>query len=260
MELQAPPRWACVDFISDLHLQASEPKTFAAWQGYLQQTTADALFILGDLFDVWIGDDVLTLPDRFEQRCANALRAVAQRLNLYILCGNRDFLMGPALMSACGATLLQEPCVLPFAGQRWLLAHGDAQCLADTDYMAFRAMARSTQWQHDFLALPLPERLALGQSMRAQSEARKRTQTEYADLDTNAVVQLLDANEATHMVHGHTHRPAKHRLPNGCERLVLSDWDLHAAVPRSEVLRLRGTTAQNPPGYTLERIPPSMAC
>ncbi len=260
MELEAPPRWACIDFISDLHLQASEPKTFGAWQTYLQDTKADALFILGDLFDVWVGDDVLTLPHRLEQQCADTLQAAAQRMDVYLLCGNRDFLMGPALMAACNATLLQEPCVLAFAGQRWLLAHGDAQCLADTDYMAFRAMARSAQWQRDFLAKPLPDRLALGQSMRAQSEARKRTQTEYADLDTDAVVQLLEAHQATHMVHGHTHRPAKHHLPNGCERLVLSDWDLHATVPRAEVLRLRTTTSGTTMGYTLERIPPSMAC
>ncbi len=259
MELQAPARWTCVDFISDLHLQACDTQTFAAWQAYLQHTVADVVFILGDLFEVWVGDDVLTLDNGFEQQCANALRAAAQRLDLYILCGNRDFLMGPALMSACGATLMQEPCALEFAGQRWLLAHGDAQCLADTDYMAFRAVVRGDTWQQDFLSQSLPQRLELGRSLRAQSEARKRTQTEYADLDGDAVLALLTDHQATHMVHGHTHKPARHRLSDGRERLVLSDWDLQAHPPRAEVLRLRRTMADTVPSYTLERIPPSMA-
>ena len=259
MELQAPPRWACVDFISDLHLQASDSQTFTAWQSYLQHTIADAVFILGDLFDVWVGDDVLSLANSFEQQCANALRAAAQRLDIFILCGNRDFLMGSALMSACGATLMQEPCVLAFAGQRWLLVHGDAQCLADTDYMAFRALVRSDKWQQEFLSQTLPQRLDIGRSLRAQSEAHKRTQTEYADVDFGAANALLDSHQATHMVHGHTHKPAKHALLDGRERLVLSDWDVAATPPRAEVLRLRNTSGGTTPSYSLERIPPTMA-
>ncbi len=259
MELLAPPRWTCVDFISDLHLQASDPQTFVAWRSYLQHTAADAVFILGDLFDVWVGDDVLSLTNSFERQCADALRAAARRLDVYILCGNRDFLMGPALMEACGATLMQDPCVLAFAGQRWLLTHGDALCLADTDYMAFRAMARSEKWQQDFMSQALPIRMELGRSMRAQSEAHKRTQTQYADVDFDAADALLDSHQATHMVHGHTHKPAKHTLSGGRERLVLSDWDLHGHLPRAEVLRLRQTRLDTMPSYTLERIPPSMA-
>jgi UDP-2,3-diacylglucosamine hydrolase len=259
MELLAPPRWACVDFISDLHLQASDPQTFAAWSRYLQQTPADALFILGDLFDVWIGDDVLSLTDGFEQQCVRTLHAAAQRLDLYILYGNRDFLMGPALMAAVGCTQLPDPSVLSFAGQRWLLSHGDALCLADTDYMQFRAMARSEKWQTDFLGQALPTRLELGRAMRAQSEAHKRSHPKYVDLDLAATTALMESHAATHMVHGHTHRPARHPLPNGRERLVLSDWDLAAQPPRAEVLRLRRTHTGDTPNYTLERIPPSMA-
>lgn len=261
MELIAPSRWATVDFISDIHLQASESLTFQAWRDYLLHTTADAVFILGDLFEVWVGDDILMSPEGgFEQQCADVLRAASGRMDVYILCGNRDFLMGSALMAACGCTLLQEPFILSFANVRWLLVHGDAQCLDDTDYMQFRAQVRNPEWQRDFLAKPLAERMAIARGIRTQSEARKRGDAVYADVDLAAANTLLDAAQARHMVHGHTHRPAKHDLGAGRERLVLSDWDLSAQPSRAEVVRLRLSndkkTAQH---FTLERIPPSMA-
>ena len=260
MELIAPPRWTCVDFISDLHLQASDALTFQAWSDYLLHTTADVIFILGDLFEVWVGDDVLSLESSFERQCADVLRTAAARRDVYILCGNRDFLMGAALMSACGCTLLEDPSVLSFANQRWLLTHGDAWCLDDTDYMLFRAKVRGTAWQRDFLGKPLAERMALVRGMRAESEAHKRDDTVYADVDFQAANDVLNTMHADHMVHGHTHRPAKHALGAGRERLVLSDWDLRAQPPRAEVLRLRLSSG---PGaaesFTVERIPPSMA-
>ncbi|MFZ3126473.1 MAG: UDP-2,3-diacylglucosamine diphosphatase [Rhodoferax sp.] len=257
MELQAPSRWRCIDIISDLHLQEADSQTFVAWRHYLEHTAADAVFILGDLFEVWVGDDVLAQPAGFEQRCVEVLRSVARRLDLHIMHGNRDFLMGPALMQACSATLLDDPTVLAFAGQRWLLTHGDALCLDDTDYQQFRAVVRSAPWQRDFLAKPLPERLALARGMRAQSEALKQSDTVYADVDSAAANTLLQASAADHMIHGHTHRPGKHPLVGGRERLVLSDWDLHAHPPRAEVLRLRsGATGH---ASTLERLPPAMA-
>jgi UDP-2,3-diacylglucosamine hydrolase len=260
MELIAPSRWACVDFISDLHLQADEPLTFQAWSDYLLHTVADAVFILGDLFEVWVGDDVLSLEGGFEQKCADVLCAVASRADVYIMHGNRDFLMGAASMTTCGATLLEDPCVLSFADQRWLLTHGDALCLDDIHYMQFRAQVRTEQWQHDFLAKPLAERITLARNIRAQSEALKRSHTAYADVDADATNTLLTTSHAQHMVHGHTHRPAKHALAEGRERLVLSDWDLGAQPTRAEVLRLRllpePATVQC---CTVERIPPSMA-
>ncbi len=260
MELLAPSRWACVDFISDIHLQASDALTFQAWREYLLHTTADAVLILGDLFEVWVGDDVLSLHGGFEQQCADVLRSAAAARDVYILHGNRDFLMGSALMAACGCTLLQEPCVLAFAGQRWLLVHGDAQCLGDTDYMQFRAQVRSPEWQRDFLAKPLTERIAIARSIRTQSEARKSNDTVYADVDFGAANELLNTADARYMVHGHTHRPAKHGLDAGRERLVLSDWDLCAQLPRAEVLRLRLAAAKGAvDSFTIERMPPSMA-
>ena len=260
MELVAPSRWTCVDFISDLHLQASDPLTFHTWRDYLLNTAADAVFILGDLFEVWVGDDVLSQDGGFERQCADVLRTAAARTDVYIMHGNRDFLMGPALMAACGCTLLEEPSVLSFAGQRWLLAHGDAQCLDDTDYMQFRAQVRSHEWQRDFLARSLTERIALARGIRAQSEARKSSDRVYDDVDFQAANNLLDSAEARYMVHGHTHRPAKHALEADRERLVLSDWDLCAQPPRAEVLRLRLAAAKGSvEASTIERIPPSMA-
>jgi UDP-2,3-diacylglucosamine hydrolase len=264
MELIAPPRWTCVDFISDLHLQASDALTFAAWRHYLQYTAADAVFILGDLFEVWVGDDVLSLVAGFERQCADVLREAAARMDVYIMHGNRDFLMGHALMAASGCTLLEDPSVLVFANQRWLMIHGDAQCLDDTDYLQFRANVRSPTWQRDFLAKPLTERVALARHIRAQSEARKRSDGIYADVDSQAANDLMTSANAQYMLHGHTHRPAKHALAGDRERLVLSDWDLCAQTPRAEVLRLRltspmPTAKENARLFTIERIPPSMA-
>src|SRR5512133_3271221 len=143
--LQAPAYWRHLDFISDLHLQASESATFNAWQHFMQTTQSDAVFILGDLFEVWVGDDVLATSG-FEARCAQVLKAASQRLSIFLLHGNRDFLLGSAFAQAGGLTLLHDPSVLCFAGQRWLLSHGDALCLADTDYLQFRALVRSPAW------------------------------------------------------------------------------------------------------------------
>ena len=243
-ELATPPSWRTVDFISDLHLDADEPATFSVWQHYLQHTPADAVFILGDLFEVWVGDDAVsadfhTHPQTsFENRCASVLAQAGSRLALFFMHGNRDFLVGPALMDACHATLLGDPTVLSFAGQRWLLSHGDALCLDDLDYMAFRRQVRSPGWQRAFLARPLAERLGLAREMRRQSEARKRSGLDYGDVDRDAARQWLQAAQAPTLIHGHTHKPALHDLGNGLSRVVLSDWDAQASVPRAEVLRL----------------------
>jgi UDP-2,3-diacylglucosamine hydrolase len=243
-ELHAPPSWRTVDFISDLHLNADEPATFSAWQHYLQNTPADAVFILGDLFEVWAGDDVISADppqgqaDGFEYRCSCALREAASRLALFFMHGNRDFLVGQALMAFCHATLLDDPTVLGFAGQRWLLSHGDALCLDDVDYMRFRQLVRGSAWQDAFLAKPLAERQAIARELRRQSEALKQSVTGYADVDAAAARQWLTAASARTLIHGHTHKPAVHDLGNGFSRVVLSDWDVLARPPRADLLRL----------------------
>lgn len=260
--LQAPAHWRHIDFISDLHLQISEPATFNAWQDFMQSTQADAVFILGDLFEVWIGDDVLTQaatgpdqPPAFEARCAQVLLATSQRLAVFFLHGNRDFLLGPAFAKACGMTLLNDPTVLDFAGERWLLSHGDALCLDDTDYMQFRAQVRSPVWQQDFLAQPLVQRQEIARALRAKSESRKRSAANYVDLDETASCDWLHTGRAITLIHGHTHKPADHNLPHGLRRITLSDWDGAATPPRAEVLRLSAPSPQQGgKGCTVERL------
>jgi UDP-2,3-diacylglucosamine hydrolase len=239
MELQAPSHWQCVEFISDLHLQAADRPTFAAWTDYMQSTQADALFILGDLFEVWVGDDAAQVAGSFEAECVAVLRHTGARLPLFIMQGNRDFLMGPALMQACHASALPDPTLLAFADQRWVLCHGDALCLDDVDYQAFRQQVRSAAWQNSFLAKPLAERQAIALGIRQASAARKQDATVYADVDSTAALALLSSYRAQHLLHGHTHQPAQHRLAPDALRTVLSDWDVKACPPRAEVLRIR---------------------
>jgi UDP-2,3-diacylglucosamine hydrolase len=238
-EWSAPTHWKAIDFISDLHLDARSGATFDAWQDFLARTSADAVVMLGDLFEVWVGDDaVRDSAERFEARCADVLASAARRRPLFFMQGNRDFLVGPEFLDAVGVTALPDPTVLTFASTRWLLSHGDALCLDDTDYQAFRAEVRGTDWQSAFLARPLAERRAVARGIRSQSEARKRTVESWADVDGPAAVAWLEASGATTLIHGHTHQPAEHALPGGHRRVVLTDWDCAANPPRGESLRL----------------------
>lgn len=243
----APTHWQVVDFIADLHLQASGLATFAAWQHYMAHTPADALFILGDLFEVWVGDDITDAAESpegaFALRCQQILQATTQRLPVYFIHGNRDFLVGPAFAQSCGMTLLNDPTVLDFDSQRWLLSHGDALCLGDVDYQRFRRQVRSESWQSEFLAKPLSERQAIAKGLRAQSESLKAKGASYADADTTMTRQWLQNTQTTTLIHGHTHHPAEHKLGHSSSgtalrRLVLSDWDADAQPARLEVLRL----------------------
>jgi UDP-2,3-diacylglucosamine hydrolase len=231
-----------VDFISDLHLQAAEPQTFAAWKSYLENTKADAVFILGDLFEVWVGDDAVAdaAPGQtsFLNECAGVLKQTTERLSLYFMRGNRDFLVGQSFCASSDVALLADPCVLEFGAERWVLSHGDALCLADADYQQFRKIVRSAEWQANFLAKPLYERHGIARGLREQSQAKNIAVTTYADADEGATLALLAAARATQLVHGHTHRPASHTLPGGFQRHVLSDWDLAATPARAQVFRL----------------------
>jgi UDP-2,3-diacylglucosamine hydrolase len=238
-ELTAPPAWQSVEFISDLHLQADEPQTFDAWRRYMATSRADALFILGDLFEVWVGDEVIDEPG-FAADCAAVMQAASQRMPIFVMHGNRDFLMGDGLMRTCGATLLDDPTVLTFGGARWLLTHGDALCISDTNYMRFRAQVRETAYQHAFLAKPLEERLAIGRAMRAESEALKGggARPDYGTVDDELAARWLEAADARTMIHGHTHRPREHDMGRGLTRIVLADWEPTATPARCEVLRV----------------------
>jgi UDP-2,3-diacylglucosamine hydrolase len=243
-ELVAPAAWHSVDLLSDLHLQAGEPATLEAWRGYLETTPADALFILGDLFEVWVGDDAAALPG-FEAQCAELLRRASARRPVFFMHGNRDFLIGPDFAARCGLTLLDDPTVLALHGERWLLSHGDLLCLDDTDYLRFRAQVRTPAWQQAFLSRPLEERRALARTMRTQSEMHKSLPDRvWADADADMSRDWLQRAGAHTLVHGHTHRPAEHSLGDGLRRIVLSDWDAAAHPPRAQVLCLSASGAR----------------
>jgi UDP-2,3-diacylglucosamine hydrolase len=236
-EMTAPRHWRAIDFISDLHLGPALPKTFDAWAGHLRHTRADAVFILGDLFEAWVGDDARTLP--FEHQCVEVLADACSRRHVAFMVGNRDFLLGAAMLKDCGVMGLPDPSVLTAWDQRVLLAHGDALCLDDTAYQAFRAEVRSAAWQRTFLAKPLAERLRIAAEIRRHSESRRQFDGDTAaDIDVGTTVRWMHAMGTAEMVHGHTHRPGSAPLAPGFKRHVLSDWDLDGAAPRAEVLRL----------------------
>ena len=236
-ELTALAHWRAIDLIADLHLKPDAPGVFAAWRDYLARTRADALFILGDLFEVWIGDDAAQ-PGSFEADCIAALHAASNRLNLYFMPGNRDFLVGPAGLAAAGMQPLADPTALHFGAAIYLLTHGDLLCTGDIAYQRERAQVRTPEWMRNMLARPLAERQAVARQMRAQSQAHQAAQTHYADVDPAAVLDWLNAAGAATLIHGHTHRPGDHALDAGRWRRVLSDWRITATERHAEILRL----------------------
>ena len=151
--------------------------------------------------------------------------------------GNRDLLMGTDLADRCSATLLADPTQLDFNGTSYLLTHGDALCTDDAAYMRFRELVRAPEWQAEFLAKPLAERKTIARQIRAQSQAQHGLVTSYADVNEVLALDWLNTHGCDVMIHGHTHKPATHKLGSG-ERHVLSDWDANASPKRLEVLRL----------------------
>jgi UDP-2,3-diacylglucosamine hydrolase len=244
-ELVAPDHWRSIELLSDVHLRPEEPRTFAAWQQAITHSQADALFMLGDLFEVWVGDDALdpaagddsALGD-FERRCAEVIRSVAAQRPVYFMHGNRDFLVGQHALAASGMTLLADPTVLTFADQRWLLSHGDALCLDDVAYQQFRKQVHDPVWRAASLRHPLAVRRQMGRQIRQASEQRKDQGLGYADVDAEAARAWLRAARSTTLIHGHTHLPAEHDLGDGLQRIVMSDWEAEAQPPRLELLRL----------------------
>lgn len=237
-EFDAPSDWHAIDFLSDLHLSPALPRTFDAWARHLRETQADAVFMLGDLFEVWVGDDARDLA--FEQACVEVLADAARRRLIGFMAGNRDFLVGAEMLRASRLVGLPDPTLLRAWGRRVLLSHGDALCLDDTDYQAFRRLVRGADWQREFLARPLAERQQLAAEMRHQSTSRRRFDgRDDADVDPATALAWLREADASVLVHGHTHRPGSERLAPGFERHVLSDWDLDDAErPRAELMRL----------------------
>lgn len=217
-----------IHLISDLHLHADE-----AWLGELLTRCLndwagqiDALYILGDLFEYWVGDDD---DDAFNEQMLAAMRAFSQRTPLLVMHGNRDFLLGNGFCQRSGAQLLTDPHTLPYQGHNLLLSHGDALCTDDIPYQQFRQMVRQDEWQQAFLQKPLAERHAIARQIRAQSQNRKQSDgmSDISDVNQQAVEALLAANPGHILIHGHTHRPAHHSflLDNEPrERHVIADW------------------------------------
>jgi UDP-2,3-diacylglucosamine hydrolase len=225
-------------FISDLHLAPQATGVTRIFLDFLagRARAAEHLFILGDLFDVWPGDEALDQSadpeDAFNVEIADALRACADAgTKLSLLHGNRDFLLGETFAAHCGARLRFEPYVLSLPTWQFVLAHGDALCTDDTDYQQFRQQVRDPAWRSAFLAKPLSERKAIAAAFRQQSEEAKQEKRQYApslmDLNTGATEDFLRDHGYATFIHGHTHRPAvHHHIVDGIhvERWVMADW------------------------------------
>jgi UDP-2,3-diacylglucosamine hydrolase len=220
-------------FISDLHLQESHPRTAEAFFRFLAEHAAHAqqLYLLGDIFEYWAGDDDLDAP--FNARVVQALRQLSDDgVAVFWMAGNRDFLAGAAFARTAGLTLLAEPHVALLGGHRIALVHGDAECTLDTKYMEFRGMVRESAWQAQFLALPLAQRKQIIAGLREGSrEAHTAKRYEIMDVTPAAIEAVFAATGASLLIHGHTHRPALHRHGDK-SRYVLPDWELDGETAR----------------------------
>ena len=237
-EWVAPASLSCIEIISDLHLAPQTLQTLAVWARYMEQTRAGAVFILGDLFESWVGDDARF--SEFEAGCVDVLIRASSRSTLAFMVGNRDFLVGKQMLEACHMQALLDPTVLVAFGQRYLLTHGDALCLGDTEYQQFRTLVRNPQWQSQLLARPLEERRQLARELRAGSMERQagRLGDAWVDIDASMALGWLDRANSRILIHGHTHRPGTDAPAPGYLRHVLSDWSFDDAARRAEVLRL----------------------
>ena len=215
-------------FVSDLHLDEARQGIVAQFERFLEKVApgADALFILGDLFEYWVGDDGLALP--LPARVAASLKAAAARLPVHFMHGNRDFLVAERFARETGVTLIADPTEIDLYGSRALLMHGDTLCTADVAYQAFRAQVRDPAWQRAALARSMTERLAMAQELRERSEGAKQGKPmDLMDVSREAVERAFADSGANLLVHGHTHRPARHvHHVQGVERVrwVLADW------------------------------------
>ncbi|MFA6202833.1 MAG: UDP-2,3-diacylglucosamine diphosphatase [Gallionella sp.] len=223
--------------ISDLHLSPDHTHSTAAFFHFIENEArhAEALYILGDLFEYWAGDD--DLHDPFHQRVINALSSLNDT-RVYLMHGNRDLLMGDTLAAACCATLLADPFLIDLYGTPTLLSHGDLLCTDDVEYQHFRTQVHSSEFQNAFLAKPLAARKAYIEALRLHSAAEKQIKSSaIMDVNDEAVARLLREHGYPRLIHGHTHRPGRHLHPvdeHICERLVLGDWDRCANALRCD--------------------------
>lgn len=221
-------------FISDLHLDANLPELTRLFERFTheQASQAEALYILGDLFEAWVGDD----DDRPQTELfVSNLRALSnQGVPLYVMHGNRDFLFSSGFVARTGCKLLSEPSLIDLYGTPTLILHGDSLCTDDVRHQESRALLRSQKWKEEFLAQPLSRRIELAQEYRSMSREHLRNMPEaIMDVNAQAVKQLMREHGVTQMIHGHTHRPAIHDFTLDeapARRIVLGDWGRYGSV------------------------------
>jgi UDP-2,3-diacylglucosamine hydrolase len=235
-------------FISDLHLDPANPERVEAFNRFLRHEASqcDELYLLGDLTEVWIGDDD---DSPFALALGTELRDAATRCRIRVMHGNRDFLVGDNFARSTGVELIDDPFVIERNGQRLLLCHGDALCADDIAYQRTREVLRSRAWQDEVKAKPLPERRSMAAAMRAQSRnANANKPSNIMDVADRAVAEAVSLHRAAALIHGHTHRPGIHAIGTTAKRYVLGDWNRCGWV-----LRFDGT-------FTLVRFPLAGRC
>lgn len=247
------PQHASALLISDLHLTPSMPLTAQRFFDFCEKEApkVDAVFILGDLFEYWVGDDT-SASSPFQQEVQRAIANLSTKVKTYYLHGNRDFLIGKSFIKKTGMTLLSDPTTVEIAGQKWALAHGDSLCTADLGYQVFRSIVRKPWIQKLFLTLPLNWRRGVAQHLRSNSHSQYQTQQRSAasqlkmDVTRAACAAVLKDQSADRLIHGHTHLPAHHEESldtQTWQRWVLSDWDLdhpESLHPRASALLIDG--------------------
>ncbi|MFM2028964.1 MAG: hypothetical protein RL517_155 [Pseudomonadota bacterium] len=250
------PQFASALLISDLHLTPSMPLTAQRFFDFCEKEApkVEAVFILGDLFEYWVGDDA-ALQSPFQQEVKRALATLSTKVKTYYLHGNRDFLVGSDFLSKTGITLLQDPSKVRIADHEYVLSHGDALCTADVGYQIFRGWVRKTWIQKLFLKLPLHWRKSIANHLRSNSAAQYQsshsTAPELTKLKTNvtlaACAAVLRDQQGDRLIHGHTHLPSHHQeslADQSWQRWVLSDWDLDhpdSVMPKASALLIDQT-------------------
>lgn len=213
-----------VFFISDLHLEQNKPHLTKAFKNFIDSKVNlhDELFILGDFFEQWIGDDN---EDDFIKSVKNILKdKTAKGLTVYFMHGNRDFLIGDKFCKEVGAILLDDPYIINLEEKKIMLMHGDSLCTDDEDYQNFRNLVRSKDWQEDFLSKDLKERKEVAKNLREISSLENQTKDEnIMDVNQSEVLKIIEDHSVDVLIHGHTHRPFIHD-ENGVPRMVLGDW------------------------------------
>ena len=221
-------------FISDLHLSAERPDIIKLFTRFMENEAqhSQALYILGDLFEVWLGDDFI--PDELEVVIDSLKNYTNANHELYVLHGNRDFLLGERFEALTGCKILPDPSLIELNQTKTLISHGDELCIDDVDYMAFRKQVRNEQWQQEFLAKPIEERIAFAKHARQESiKQTQQKELEIMDVNQGAVEQLMQEYDVNCLIHGHTHRPNTHRFQINQQpvtRIVLGDWYQQGSV------------------------------